>query len=88
MTTEELVIELSNLTTDELRNVVAELKNVDSTTFDTLYRLFWESYVRDDFESLGDFTEDELDSFVHDYVYNGNYDCNLSYWDNLENIIR
>ena len=88
MTTEELVIELSNLTTDELRNVVAELKNVDSTTFDTLYRLFWESYVRDDFELLGDFAEDELDSFVHDYVYNGNYDCNLSYWDNLENIIR
>lgn len=88
MNTTELAIELSNLTTDELRDVVAELKNVDSTTLDTLYRLFWESYVREDFESLGDFTDDELDSFVYDYVYNGNYDCNLSYWNNLENIIN
>ena len=89
MNTKELAlaIELSNSTKDELRDIVTELKNVDPTTFDTLYRLFWESYVREDFETLGDFSEDELDSYVYDYVYNGNYDCNLSYWNNLENII-
>lgn len=32
-------------------------------------------------------TDDEILHAAHRYVYDGRYDCNLSYWQNLENLI-
>lgn len=36
-------------------------------------------------------TQEEVDNFVGDvayrYVFNGDRDCNLSYWDNIKNLV-
>ena len=69
---------------------------------DNLYRMLWSKHVyRDVMISLADnFPElnakldediDEKDAFVMEivnaFVYNSDYDCNLSYWDNINNLI-
>ena len=64
-----------------------------------LYRYLWYPYVVEDVElclndnyDLDDYTEDEIENLVktvaNNYVYNGKYDCNISYWNNLENMIE
>jgi hypothetical protein len=70
---------------------------------DALYRALWSDFVQVDVEAhlASDFPDfnavlnddtDEKDAFimevVNDYVYNGKYDCNLSYWDNISNLIQ
>lgn len=64
---------------------------------DDIYRMVWFTHVCKDIESLMedrnmDFDEDTKDSLIedvaNDYVYNGNYDCNFSYWDNLSSLIE
>jgi len=32
--------------------------------------------------------EDIIDSAAHAYADNGDYDCNLSYWDNIDNLLQ
>lgn len=64
---------------------------------DALYRKLWMDYVKKDVHSLleDDSLEDNKDVSVEDiadivserYVHDGDYDCNLSYWDNLENLV-
>ena len=66
---------------------------------DDIYRMVWYNYTYDDVEGfLEDYdaydipaTQEEVDEFIGDvanaYVYNGDYDCNLSYWDNIKNLV-
>lgn len=80
MTTSELFVEMSDVQKDEI------------------FRMVWASHVEEDVKSAmkdyhGHLPEDENDkqSIVEDvvnaYVYNGKYDCNLSYWENINNLI-
>lgn len=52
------------------------------------------SYVIADIESYAenelcmDLTEKAIKLAAKLYVYGGKYDCNLSYWQNIENVIR
>ncbi len=39
-------------------------------------------------ESIPENLKRKAEEIADMYVYNGDYDCNLSYWDNLENLIR
>lgn len=61
---------------------------------DYLYRKLWMSYVIADIESYAenelcmDLTEKAIKLAAKLYVYGGKYDCNLSYWQNIENVIR
>lgn len=66
---------------------------------DELYRKLWYDYVYDDVRSfLEDYdgnipeTQEGIDNLVdrvtRAYVYDGTYDCNLSYWQNIENLVR
>lgn len=66
---------------------------------DELYRMLWSDHVREDVEAaMKDYSgslpenedekEDIVESVVNAYVYDGRYDCNLSYWDNINNIIQ
>lgn len=68
------------------------------TQKDAIYRMVWSEHVRNDVLSVmdeyeGKIPEDEkqrdelVDYVVNAYVYNGKYDCNLSYWDNLKNLL-
>ncbi len=34
------------------------------------------------------FTDEDIDACVKKYVYNGDYDCTLNYWTNINNIIN
>lgn len=61
---------------------------------DEAYRYLWLSYVKADVISHAEdeleditLTDDEVEFIARRYVYEGDYDCNLSYWQNLDNLI-
>lgn len=33
-------------------------------------------------------TEDQVEFAAQCYVYDGDYDCNMTYWDNIEKLIN
>lgn len=60
---------------------------------DAIYRAVWLNHVKNDIKAfIKDedvaLTEDQIDHIARLYVYDGEYDCNLSYWDNLSNLIN
>lgn len=64
---------------------------------DSLYRLLWAEHVREDvmshIEERGDDIpekdkEDLIETVANLYVYKSAYDCNLSYWENINNLIE
>lgn len=72
-------------------------ENLNFKTSDDLYRILHMPYVKEDVKHM--LNELEIDTSAYNleclidecasrYVYDGDYDCNLSYWQNLENIIR
>ena len=69
---------------------------IDSCHFyvkDQIYRHLWKQHVAEDVAShmkdMGvELTEDEIDFVAYRYVYEGEYDCNISYWENIENNIN
>ena len=68
------------------------VKTLSSTERDELYRYLWSDYVRNDVrehlsrDDIG-LSDEDVNAIVEDvveyYVYNGEYDCELSYWDNI-----
>lgn len=60
---------------------------------DTLYRMLWADYL---YEDVYDYVkgngyplnESGIQEVINRYVYNGDYDCNLSYWDNINNLVQ
>ena len=67
---------------------------------DAVYRLLWKEYVEEDCIAFcSDYFDIEKDFISEDAFYEacsvaaeryveGSYDCNLSYWDNIENLMR
>lgn len=60
---------------------------------DTLYRVLWADYMYEDVygfvkENGYSLNESGVQEVVDRYVYNGDYDCNLSYWDNINNLVQ
>lgn len=73
-----------------------ELKSqIDTMSYqdqDDIYRYLWHRHVMDDVrcraEDNGiDLTEGQIDCAASKYVYDGDYDCNLDYWSNIDNVI-
>lgn len=59
---------------------------------DTFYRKIWAEHVKEDILTFAEnedleITEEETNNSASAYV-NGRYDCNLSYWENLHNLIE
>lgn len=59
---------------------------------DSLYRYFWSQRVRTDvveYCKSNDLvlTDQNIDLVVDRYVNMGDYDCNISYWDNIHNLV-
>ncbi len=67
-----------------------------------IYRAIWAEHVREDIgQSFDDeyyqnkyeveFSDENIESIINNatelYVYDGKYDCNLSYWNNIDNLI-
>lgn len=67
---------------------------------DKLYRCLWEDYVREDVQNRIEDTADDyqdipeddmpdiIDTVVYKYVRDGDYDCNRTYWENIDNLIE
>ena len=64
---------------------------------DMLYRLLWKEHVKEDvlgqLEQNPDIGEhfdgnDIADAVAERYCFEGDYDCNLDYWSNLDNLIN
>lgn len=74
---------------------VALKEKIDALTSkekDDIYRYLWHQHVKEDVESHAidmdvELDEDEIDIVAEWYVYDGDYDCNLDYWANIENLI-
>ena len=63
------------------------------TTKDSIYREIWCEHVKEDIKSRCEdlnisLTDDAINDIAYRYVYEGQYDCNLSYWQNLDNHIE
>lgn len=68
------------------------LKDLTEEEKDAIYRKLWYNHVLEDVYSLStdediEITDDIAETIADRYVYNGDYDCNLSYWDNIRNLI-
>lgn len=70
--------------------------NLDEREKDALYRMLWIDYVKDDvkatlidykYKDLNLDKEKIVDNAAHRYVYDGHYDCTISYWDNIYALI-
>lgn len=77
----------------KIDNVATQIvSELDWKLCDALYRRLWIDYVKQDIEShlnedLGnDYTDDEIQVMAEHYVYDGEYDSNMTYWDNIENL--
>lgn len=89
----------SKITLSVVKSMIDKLEPKDK---DALYRYLWEDYVKKDViqrfeeefsdENDDDMTEEKVDDIadivVEHYVYEGDYDCNLSYWTNIDNLIN
>lgn len=57
-----------------------------------IYKKVEYEYVSEDVKSFAQehdikLTDDEAEEAAYRYVYDCKYDCNLSYWQNIENVI-
>lgn len=81
---------ITNLSVDELVEVI------DALPFekrDAIYKHLRSSYVEEDFRNQlegayypKEITDNDFKEMTRLYVNEGKYDCNLSYWDNINNM--
>ena len=67
--------------------------SLDWEARDAIYRHIWSEHVREDVETHLEnmdetLSDDEIRTVAERYVYDGEYDCNLNYWTNIENLIN
>lgn len=77
---------------DTKDSVVEKLKALNPIMTDMIYRCTWMKYVVEDILNYAEDNEIKLDQdeaaiIAKQYVYDGKYDCNLSYWTNIKNLI-
>ncbi len=80
--------------TEKVKKAVTTLKR--SKIADDVYRAIWYEHVLEDVkrvmhESKANLTKEEkaiAESAAERYVYDGDYDCNLPYWSNIENLLN
>jgi hypothetical protein len=68
------------------------LNSLDVKEKDELYRHLWQNYVMEDIkeyaEALDVSTSQEMIEIAAELFVSGGYDCNLSYWENIECVIE
>lgn len=68
------------------------LNSLDAKEKDELYRHLWQNYVIEDIkayvETLDVSTSQEMIEIAAELFVSGGYDCNLSYWENIECVIE
>lgn len=69
-----------------------DIRYVENVPIKEIYRKVHYEYVLEDVKSFAEennieLTDDEAEEAAYRYVYDCKYDCNLSYWQNIENVI-
>lgn len=70
------------------------IKSIPTDELDNVYRFVRFNYTKNDIIShLEDMdnielTDEQIEKAAELYAYEGKYDCNLSYWNNIENLIH
>ena len=78
------------MTDEEIHKMIDSFSSYEQ---DRIYRYLWGQHVREDVISHAETIGVELDDCIIDtvvdrYVEHGDYDCNLDYWTNIENLIE
>ena len=78
------------MTDEDIHKMIDSLSSYEQ---DRIYRYLWSQHVREDVishaENIGIGLDDGIiDTIVDRYVEHGDYDCNLDYWTNIENLIE
>lgn len=64
------------------------ISNLSSAQKDLIYRKLWYNHVLEDVDStFVNATNAVKEEVARRYVYDGDYDCNFSYWDNLQVLV-
>ena len=89
----ESIIEQTDHFTGRPNDIQSLINGLSAKAKDDLYRSLWAEHVREDVESFCesediDLSENGIDCVVEQYVYEGKYDCNRSYWDNLRELVE
>lgn len=77
--------------TKDIESIVSSLNYIEKNQ---LYHRLWFDYVKADVidfcenNGIAYNDEDFPDKVAGRYVYDGKYDCNLSYWTNIENVVE
>ena len=71
----------------------SKINELSAIEKDKIYRMVWAEHVTDDIlshaEDIGvEISEEDAEILAESYVCDGEYDCNLSYWDNIENLME
>lgn len=72
------------------------LAKYDEDTKDALYRAVWfdrvcddiRAYEKDEMDLDTPLTDEQVEYAAERYVYDGEYDCNQSYWCNIGSVIK
>lgn len=79
---------------DSAATIYEKLKGILSDdVMDQLYRKLWMPYVTEDVKSHAEnsmdaeLTDEDAEYIANSYIFDGEYDCNIPYWDNIENLI-
>ena len=64
------------------------IKYLTPTQSDELMRKLQIPYIKEDVLSQNEFIPEETAEFIAECYVEGRYDCNLSYWDNINNLIE
>lgn len=70
-------------------SIVNMINKLNPTIKDLIYRHLWEDYVTEDVKSVNpNLPPDVEHNVINDIVYEGKLDSNISYWDNIDNLIN
>lgn len=78
------------ITEERQQEILDTLTNEEK---EMVYRHVWSRHVLEDVkmraEDLEEMVTDKQAAYAaHRYVYNGQYDCTASYWDNIDGVIK
>lgn len=64
------------------------LTELNYSTLDYIYRRLWANHVKEDIISrIKDNFYNDIEECAKRYAFEGDYDCNCTYWDNIDAII-
>lgn len=75
-----------------MEELIRQIKELSGDDKDRVYRMLWYDYVIEDIitrlaERSIVLDDEAIRDAASRYVYDVCYECNLSYWDNIDNLI-